>query len=172
MEPIKKLSSSYCPNCAGVKLASKDSRAHFAFGFPTTKRRKVCPSCDYRVTTIELPLHLAEEIFQEVQKGMSMIIKRWKFKGFNHITFTNDFPDWIKMNSGKRLGHKSLWVYTQSGEVPIESGKWISINLRGHIEVHDKKPQLLFNVGLTKEIFSGFLLVATLLIIVVGLMVL
>jgi transcriptional regulator NrdR family protein len=65
MKPIKKLSSSYCPNCAGVKLASKDSRAHFAFGFPTTKRRKVCPSCDFRVTTIELPLHLAEEIFQE-----------------------------------------------------------------------------------------------------------
>jgi len=65
MEPIKKLSSSYCPHCRNEKLAAKDSRAHSAFGFLTTKRRKVCPSCDFRVTTIELPLHLAEEIFQE-----------------------------------------------------------------------------------------------------------
>jgi len=60
------LSVSHCPNCKGhIKLKAADSRTHFAYGFPTIKRRRKCLTCDFRITTIELPIDVANEIFSE-----------------------------------------------------------------------------------------------------------
>tara|TARA_R110000803_G_scaffold206803_1_gene274299 strand:+ start:717 stop:1007 length:291 start_codon:yes stop_codon:yes gene_type:complete len=94
-----------------------------------------------------------------------VIIKRWKFKGFNNISLTNDFPDWIKLNTGKRHGNDNLWAYTQTGEVPVMIGEWISINLRGHLEVHSEKPKLIYG-----DIVACVLCVTAILIVVVALM--
>jgi len=58
------LAVTQCPDCK-KKLQAKDSRKHTAYGFPTIKRRRVCPSCDYRITTIELPLNVGNEVFGE-----------------------------------------------------------------------------------------------------------
>ena len=90
-----------------------------------------------------------------------MIIKSWKFKGFN-----GDFPDWVQENTGKRKGSNALWVYTQRGEIPIESGYWVSINLRGHVDIHNEEPE---NISLSggNEILTGVLMVTTLLMVVV-----
>ena len=46
-------------------MQAKDSRKHTAYGFPTIKRRRVCKSCNYRTTTIELPIDLGNSIFEE-----------------------------------------------------------------------------------------------------------
>mgnify|MGYP003109153206 CR=1 FL=1 len=60
------LAVTHCPNCKGrVRLQSKDSRLHEAYGFPTMKRRRVCRVCDFRITTIELPISIGNEIFEE-----------------------------------------------------------------------------------------------------------
>jgi hypothetical protein len=74
-----------------------------------------------------------------------MIIKSWKFKGF-----TSEIPDWVKLESSKRAGNPDLWVHTQRGEEPAKKGQWISVSLRGHIDIHDEKPQ-----GWTKELIAG-----------------
>ena len=74
-----------------------------------------------------------------------MIIKSWKFKGF-----TSEIPDWVKVESSKRLGNPDLWVHTQRGEEPAKKGQWISVSLRGHINIHDEKPD-----GVAKELIAG-----------------
>ena len=74
-----------------------------------------------------------------------MIIKSWKFKGF-----TSEIPDWVKLESSKRLGNPDLWVHTQRGEEPAKIGQWISVNLRGHVDIHKEKPE-----GWMKEILTG-----------------
>ena len=74
-----------------------------------------------------------------------MIIKSWKFKGFN-----NDMPQWVQEETSKRPGSPDLWVHTQRGEEPAQVGQWISINLRGHVDIHNEKPE-----GWIKEILTG-----------------
>ena len=60
------LAVTHCPNCKGrVKLQSKDSRPHEAYGFSTMRRRRVCIKCDFRITTIELPITIGNEVFSE-----------------------------------------------------------------------------------------------------------
>ena len=74
-----------------------------------------------------------------------MIIKSWKFKGFN-----NDMPQWVQEETSKRHGSPDLWVHTQRGEEPAQVGQWISVNLRGHVDIHHEKPE-----GWMKEILTG-----------------
>jgi len=74
-----------------------------------------------------------------------MIIKSWKFKGFN-----NDMPQWVQDETSKRAGSPDLWVHTQRGEEPAQVGQWISVNLRGHVDIHKEKPE-----GWMKEILTG-----------------
>ena len=74
-----------------------------------------------------------------------MIIKSWKFKGFN-----NDMPKWVQEETSKRPGSPELWVHTQRGEEPAKIGQWISVNLRGHVDIHHEKPE-----GWMKEILTG-----------------
>ena len=60
------LAVTHCPNCKGrVKLQAKDSRPHEAYGFPTAKRRRVCLICNFRITTIEIPISIGNEVFGE-----------------------------------------------------------------------------------------------------------
>jgi len=59
-----KLAVSHCPDCH-KKLKAKDSREHTAYGFQTVKRRRVCLECDFRITTIEVPLNVGNEVFGE-----------------------------------------------------------------------------------------------------------
>jgi len=86
-----------------------------------------------------------------------MIIKSWKFKGF-----TSEIPDWVKLESSKRAGNPDLWVHTQRGEEPAKKGQWISINLRGHVDIHDEKPE-----GWVKEMMAGTAFVVLMFAIVV-----
>lgn len=58
------LSASHCPHCVR-KLEVIDSRAHFSYGFPTVRRRRACTKCDFKITTIELPIELGNEIFKD-----------------------------------------------------------------------------------------------------------
>ena len=88
-----------------------------------------------------------------------MIVKSWKFTGFK-----SDFPQWIKETTSKRAGSNSIWVHTQQGEVPANEGNWISINLKGHVNVHEKKPE---SFQFIKEIIAG----AAFIIFVLALMV-
>ena len=74
-----------------------------------------------------------------------MILKSWKFKGFN-----NDMPQWVQEETSKRPGSPDLWVHTQRGEEPAQVGQWISVNLRGHVDIHNEKPE-----GWIKEILTG-----------------
>ena len=74
-----------------------------------------------------------------------MIIKSWKFKGFG-----SEIPRWAREESSKRLGSPDLWVHTQRGEEPAQVGQWISINLRGHVDIHNEKPE-----GWMKETITG-----------------
>ena len=90
-----------------------------------------------------------------------MIIKSWKFKGF-----TSEIPDWVKLESSKRLGNPDLWVHTQRGEEPAKKGQWISVSLRGHIDIHDEKPD-----GVAKELIAGVafaILIAAVLVIMLA----
>ena len=90
-------------------------------------------------------------------KRKKMIIKSWKFKGF-----TSEIPDWVKTESSKRLGNPDLWVHTQRGEEPAQKGQWISINLRGHVDIHNEKPE-----GWMKEILTGVAFTVLVLAVVV-----
>ena len=90
-----------------------------------------------------------------------MIITSWKFKGF-----TSEIPDWVKVESSKRLGNPDLWVHTQRGEEPAKKGQWISVSLRGHIDIHDEKPD-----GVAKELIAGVafvVLIAAVLVIMLA----
>ena len=58
------LSVTHCPKC-NEKMQARDSRKQTAYGFPTLKRRRVCTSCDYRITTIELPITIGNDVFLE-----------------------------------------------------------------------------------------------------------
>ena len=86
-----------------------------------------------------------------------MIIKSWKFKGFN-----NDMPQWVQEETSKRPGSPDLWVHTQRGEEPAQVGQWISINLRGHVDIHNEKPE-----GWAKELMTGAAFVVLMFAIVV-----
>ena len=86
-----------------------------------------------------------------------MIIKSWKFKGFN-----NDMPQWVQEETSKRPGSPDLWVHTQRGEEPAQIGQWISINLRGHVDIHNEKPE-----GWAKEMMTGAAFVVLMFAIVV-----
>ena len=79
-----------------------------------------------------------------------MILKSWKFKGFEE---KQDMPKWVQDNSSKRLGSPNLFVHTQAGETPVQKGEHIAISLRGHITIHDDKPDNI--IFLTKEILEG-----------------
>ena len=74
-----------------------------------------------------------------------MILKSWKFKGFD-----SEMPQWVQEETSKRLGSLDLWVHTQRGEEPAQVGQWISVNLRGHVDIHNEKPE-----GWIKEILTG-----------------
>ena len=74
-----------------------------------------------------------------------MILKSWKFKGFD-----SEMPQWVQEETSKRLGSLDLWVHTQRGEEPAQVGQWISVNLRGHVDIHNEKPE-----GWMKEILTG-----------------
>jgi len=90
-----------------------------------------------------------------------MIIKSWKFKGFN-----NDMPQWVQEETSKRPGSPDLWVHTQRGEEPAKIGQWISVNLRGHVDIHNEKPE-----GWMKEILTGVaftVLVLTVLVVMLA----
>jgi len=90
-----------------------------------------------------------------------MIIKSWKFKGFN-----NDMPQWVQEETSKRHGSPDLWVHTQRGEEPAQVGQWISVNLRGHVDIHNEKPE-----GWMKEILTGVaftVLVLTVLVVMLA----
>ena len=86
-----------------------------------------------------------------------MIIKSWKFKGFN-----NDMPDWVQEETSKRSGSPELWVHTQRGEEPAKIGQWISVNLRGHVDIHKEKPE-----GWTKEMMTGIAFVVLMAAVIV-----
>ena len=75
-----------------------------------------------------------------------MIVKSWKFTGFKAT-----FPEWVAENTSKRAGSKHLWVHTQYGEAPAREGEWISINLRGHVDIHSDKPR----EGWSKKMMAG-----------------
>ena len=90
-----------------------------------------------------------------------MILKSWKFKGFN-----NDMPQWVQEETSKRHGSPDLWVHTQRGEEPAQVGQWISVNLRGHVDIHNEKPE-----GWVKEILTGVaftVLVLTVLVVMLA----
>jgi len=57
-------SISHCPDC-NHKLRTLDSRPHIRYGFQTIKRRRKCAKCNYRSVTVELPIELANQIFEE-----------------------------------------------------------------------------------------------------------
>ena len=58
------LAVTHCPECR-KKLKALDSRPHTAYGFPTAKRRRVCLICNFRITTIEIPISIGDEVFEE-----------------------------------------------------------------------------------------------------------
>jgi len=86
-----------------------------------------------------------------------MILKSWKFKGFD-----SEMPQWVQEETSKRLGSLDLWVHTQRGEEPAQIGKWISVNLRGHVDIHNEKPE-----GWVKEILTGVAFTVLVLAVVV-----
>jgi len=86
-----------------------------------------------------------------------MILKSWKFKGFD-----SEMPQWVQEETSKRLGSLDLWVHTQRGEEPAQVGQWISINLRGHVDIHHEKPE-----GWVKEILTGVAFTVLVLAVVV-----
>lgn len=92
-----------------------------------------------------------------------MIIKSWEFRGFE---WSHDLPDWLQSECSKRRGSPYLWVHTQRGEQPAKSGQYISVNLRGHLDVHNEKPD-----GWKKETIAGVaftVVIAAVLVIVLA----
>ena len=53
-------SLSYCPECLTKsyrrKLKVIDTREYFKLGYPSTKRRKKCLYCGYKVNSVEIYL--------------------------------------------------------------------------------------------------------------------
>ncbi len=58
------LNCTKCPDC-GTKLQTKDSHPHDTYGFATVRRRKVCGSCGFRVSTVELQVTVADSLFMK-----------------------------------------------------------------------------------------------------------
>ena len=76
-----------------------------------------------------------------------MIVKSWQFRGYE---WSQDMPEWLKTECSKRAGSPHLWIHTQAGEAAAGSGQWIAINMRGHVSIHNTKPD-----GWGKEIIAG-----------------
>ena len=92
-----------------------------------------------------------------------MIIKSWQFKGFMSAEMP---PEWLKPECSKRAGSAHLWIHTQAGEAAAGSGQWIAINMRGHVSIHNTKPN-----GWGREFIAGaalVVLVAAVLIIMLA----
>ena len=64
MSPQNYDTVSHCPTCK-TKMTAIDSRQHLQYGFMTIKRRRKCLTCDFRASTVELPMNLADDIFKE-----------------------------------------------------------------------------------------------------------
>ena len=62
------LAVSHCPKCHDQKLQAKDSRPHIAYGFRTIKRRRACPICNFKISTIELPITIGNDVFLEEEE--------------------------------------------------------------------------------------------------------
>ena len=60
-----KITVSICPHC-NSKLRAADTRANIAYGFATVKRRRACKNCDFKISTVEVPETLANDIFKEI----------------------------------------------------------------------------------------------------------
>ena len=60
-------SISHCPDCLH-KLITWDSRPHVRYGFQTVKRRRVCKPCNFRISTIELPITIGNDVFLEEEE--------------------------------------------------------------------------------------------------------
>jgi len=58
-------SLSCCPECLSKsyrrKLKIIDTREYFKLGYPSTKRRKKCLTCGYRVNTVEIYLEKGKQ---------------------------------------------------------------------------------------------------------------
>ena len=59
-----KITVSLCPTC-NRKLRTLDTRPHLVYGFATVKRRRVCNKCDFKISTVEIPSSLGDDIFVE-----------------------------------------------------------------------------------------------------------
>ena len=81
-----------------------------------------------------------------------MIIKSWQFKGFMSAEMP---PEWLEPECSKRAGSAHLWIHTQEGETGAASGQWVAVNLRGHVSIHNTKPD-----GWGKEMIAGAAFVA------------
>jgi DNA-binding XRE family transcriptional regulator len=89
-----------------------------------------------------------------------MIIKTWQFENSKQ-----EIPSWLKNNCEKRINSPRLWVYTQYGEIPANEGHWISLNLRGHVDVHKTKPM---KTNIIQEMGASFLFVAMAILVIVS----
>jgi DNA-binding XRE family transcriptional regulator len=89
-----------------------------------------------------------------------MIIKTWQFENSKQ-----EIPSWLKNNCEKRINSPRLWVYTQYGEIPANEGHWISLNLRGHVDVHKTKPM---KTNIIQEMGASFLFVAMAIVVLVS----
>jgi len=76
-----------------------------------------------------------------------MIVKSWKFKGYDKV---DNFPSWVQQNTSKRAGSDLIWVHTQQGEMSAKKDEWISIDIKGHLTIHEEKPD-----SLGKDIIAG-----------------
>ena len=81
-----------------------------------------------------------------------MIIKSWQFKGFMSAEMP---PKWLEPECSKRAGSAHLWIHTQEGETGAASGQWVAVNLRGHVSIHNTKPD-----GWGREVIAGAAFVA------------
>jgi len=81
-----------------------------------------------------------------------MIIKSWQFRGFMSAEMP---PKWLEPECSKRAGIAHLWIHTQEGETGAASGQWVAVNLRGHVSIHNTKPD-----GWGKEMIADAAFVA------------
>tara|TARA_R110000851_G_scaffold295787_1_gene450777 strand:+ start:745 stop:939 length:195 start_codon:yes stop_codon:yes gene_type:complete len=58
------ISVSHCPNCK-KRMKTINSREHTMYGFSTIRRRRACVFCDFRISTVELPLDIGDSVFAE-----------------------------------------------------------------------------------------------------------
>ena len=61
------LAVTHCPECR-KKLQALDARPHVRYGFQTVKRRRVCKPCNFRISTIELPITIGDDVFLEEEE--------------------------------------------------------------------------------------------------------